>query len=208
MKNSTEYLRLIAITDGIRKGEGIDELVSRVVSAVRGGATSIQVRLKNETALTVASATRSIVAAVDVPVIVNDRFDIALATGAAGVHVGADDIPPQLIRKHVPPRFIVGTSVGENSEIPNAAFADYVGIGPVFTSPSKQDAGQAIGIGELARLARSVVKPVVAIGGINADNISLLAQSPIAGIAAIGSIFAVDSPEDSTRQLRSLLSLP
>lgn len=208
MKNPSKYLRLIAITDGLQKGERIDDMVSRVVSAVRGGATSIQVRLKNETALTIASVTRAIVAAVDVPVIVNDRFDIALATGAAGVHVGADDIPPQLIRKHVPPKFIVGTSVGENSEIPNAVFADYVGIGPVFTSPSKQDAGKAIGIKELDRLAQSVVKPVVAIGGINADNISLLAHSPISGIAAIGSIFGGDNPEDSTRQLRSLLSLP
>ena len=93
------------------------------------------------------------------PVIVNDRFDLALAAGAAGVHLGPDDVPVVDVRRVTPPEFIIGASVGCDAEIANSELADYVGIGPLYETSSKRDAGNAIGIAEFARLARATGKP-------------------------------------------------
>jgi len=131
-------LRLVAITDDAEDRRAT--LADRVVAAVRGGATSIQVRLKTATPREVVEITRSIVERVSVPVIVNDRADIALAAGAAGVHVGEADLPVAAIRTFAPPNFIIGASLGSEAELPNARHADYVGIGPVYGSDSKNDA--------------------------------------------------------------------
>ena len=93
----------------------------------------IQLRLKEESARSLVEVARSIQAMVpDVPLVVNDRADVALAAGAAGVHVGVDDLAPALLRRVVPPGFIIGASVGSDDEVARAAGADYVGIGPVY----------------------------------------------------------------------------
>ena len=129
-------LRLVAITD-----DGEDHrptLVDRVAAAVRGGATSVQVRLKSASPREVVEITKTIIGRVDVPVIVNDRADIALAAGAAGVHVGEADLPVAAIRRFAPPGFIIGASLGSDAELPNAKDADYVGIGPVFADRAMQ----------------------------------------------------------------------
>lgn len=182
-------LRLMAITDS-----RTDAIVDRVTAAVDGGATCVQVRLKNEPARIIADITRAIVARVSVPVLVNDRFDVALAAGAAGVHVGADDIPVSTVRRAVPPGFIIGTSVGCDAEIFNASEADYVGIGPIYSTGSKHDAGNAIGLTEFTRLATATGKPAIGIGGITASNARAVLDAGGAGIAVIGSIFgATDS---------------
>src|SRR3982751_6962705 len=155
-------LRLVAITDDAEDRRR--DLVDRVAAAVRGGATSVQVRLKTATAREVVEITRSIISGVSVPVIVNDRADIALAAGAAGVHVGEADLPVAAIRRFAPAGFIIGASLGGDTELPNAKDADYVGIGPVFSSDSK-DAGDAIGVAGFERLAALVDHPAVAVGG-------------------------------------------
>src|SRR3954462_8907221 len=156
-------LRLVAITDDAEDRR--KDLVERVVAAVRGGATSVQVRLKSAAPREVVEITRSIMSAVSVPVIVNDRADIALAAGAAGVHVGEADLPVSAIRGFAPADFIIGASLGGHSELANAQEADYVGIGPIFTSGSKQDAGKAIGIDGFRKLAELSERPAVAVGG-------------------------------------------
>ncbi|HEY2066234.1 MAG TPA: thiamine phosphate synthase [Gemmatimonadaceae bacterium] len=197
-------LRLIAITDSLR--DGVDGLAARAAAAVRGGATMVQLRLKDETPRTLVDIARALRAAVpSVPLLVNDRADVALAAGADGVHVGTDDVAPAALRRVVPARFIIGASVGTESEVARAAGADYVGIGPVYASGSKPDAGVAIGVSRFAELARLCGVPAVAIGGISADNVAALADSHPSGIAVISAVFSAPDPADAARALRSAL---
>ena len=194
-----KILRLVAITDDAEDRRGT--LVDRVAAAVRGGATSVQVRLKTAPPREVVEITRAIITRTSVPVIVNDRADIALAAGAAGVHVGEADLPVAVIRRFAPANFIIGASVGSDAELANARGADYVGIGPVFGSDSKSDAGNAIGVDGFERLAGMVEVPAVAVGGITADRALQITVHGAAGVAVINSIFMVDDPESATREI-------
>ena len=194
-----KILRLVAITDDVEDRRGT--LVDRVAAAVRGGATSVQVRLKTAPPREVVEITRAIITRTSVPVIVNDRADIALAAGAAGVHVGEADLPVAVIRRFAPANFIIGASVGSDAELANARGADYVGIGPVFGSDSKSDAGNAIGVDGFERLAGMVEVPAVAVGGITADRALQITVHGAAGVAVINSIFRVDDPESATREI-------
>lgn len=192
-------LRLVAITDDAEDRRR--DLVDRVAAAVRGGATSVQVRLKTASAREVVEITRSIISGVSVPVIVNDRADIALAAGAAGVHVGEADLPVAAIRRFAPADFIIGASLGSDAELANAKDADYVGIGPVYGSDSKGDAGTAIGVEGFKRLAALVEHPAVAVGGITADRALQITVSGAVGVAVINAIFRADDPESATRAI-------
>src|SRR5256885_3992097 len=186
-------LRLVAITDDAEDRRR--DLVDRVAAAVAGGATSVQVRLKTAAAREVVEITRSIIGNVAVPVIVNDRADIALAAGAAGVHVGEADLPVAAIRRFAPADFIIGASLGSDAELANAKDADYVGIGPVYGSDSKGDAGTAIGVEGFKRLAALVDHPAVAVGGITADRALQITVSGAAGVAGVNRPFkGSDSP--------------
>jgi thiamine-phosphate pyrophosphorylase len=194
-----KILRLVAITDDAEDERAT--LVDRVVAAVRGGATSIQVRLKTASPREVVEITKTIIAKVEVPVIVNDRADIALAAGAAGVHVGEADLPVAAIRRFAPEGFIIGASLGSDAELTNAKDADYVGIGPVFGSESKSDAGTAIGVNGFERLAALVPLPALAVGGITADRALQITVHGAAGVAVINAIFKADDPETATREI-------
>ncbi|HEX6536150.1 MAG TPA: thiamine phosphate synthase [Gemmatimonadaceae bacterium] len=200
-----ESLRLLAITDDLRDGR--DGLVSRAIAAVRGGATMIQLRLKDADARVQVEVARALLAALpaEVPLIVNDRADVALAAGAAGVHVGPDDLPAVAVRRIAPPGFIVGASVGSDAEVPLAHGADYVGIGPVFATGSKADAGEAIGIATVARLAARCAIPAVAIGGIDADRAAAVMSSGVRGVAVIRAVFSAADPEGAARAIRSAI---
>jgi thiamine-phosphate pyrophosphorylase len=196
-----KILRLVAITDDAEDRRAT--LVDRVAAAVRGGATSIQVRLKSATSREVVEITRAIMSKVSVPVIVNDRADIALAAGAAGVHVGEADLPVAAIRRFVPAGFIIGASLGSDAEVANAKDADYVGIGPVYGSDTKSDAGSAIGVEGFKRLAALVAHPALAVGGITADRALQITVAGAAGVAVINAIFNADDPETATRAIAS-----
>lgn len=192
-------LRLVAITDDAEDRRAT--LVDQVAAAVRGGATSVQVRLKSASAREVVEITRAIMSRVPVPVIVNDRADIALAAGAAGVHVGEADLPVAAVRRFAPADFIIGASLGSDAELLNAKDADYVGIGPVFGSDTKTDAGEAIGVEGFKRLAALVQHPAVAVGGITADRALQITVHGAAGVAVINAIFRADDPEIATRAI-------
>ena len=198
-----QILRLVAITDDAEDRRA--GLVDRVAAAVRGGATSVQVRLKTATPREVVELTRAMIATVPVPVIVNDRADIALAAGAAGVHVGEADLPVTAIRRFAPAGFIIGASLGSDAELVNAKDADYVGIGPVFGSESKNDAGTAIGVNGFERLKALVDRPAVAVGGITADRAMQIVVHGAAGVAVIHAIFSSDDPEQATRQIATAI---
>ena len=200
-----EKLTLVAITDDLR-GDAAD-LLARALAAARGGATMIQLRLKDADARTLVEVGRALVAALprDVPLIVNDRADVAIAAGAAGVHVGAVDVPPAALRRVVPTEFIIGASVGTDAEVAFAAEADYVGIGPVYATDSKHDAGTAIGTEGLADLVVRAKRPAVAIGGIDATNAAAAVVAGATGVAAIRAIFGARDPEQAARAIRSAI---
>ena len=192
-------LRLIAITDNLRDGQ--TGLIERARKAAEGGATCIQLRIKDVSARDLASLAAELVRAVSVPVIVNDRADIAIAAGAAGVHLGIDDVPASAIRSFAPADFIIGTSVGSDDEVGNARGADYVGIGPVFATGSKRDAGKPIGATEFARLAAATGLPAVGIGGVTAANAREVIDAGGAGVAAIAAIFGATDPRAAAMEM-------
>jgi len=175
-------------------------------AAVRGGATMVQVRWKDAPPRDTLALARALVAALPVPVLVNDRVDVALAVGAAGAHLGQDDVPLDALRPHVPPGFVLGASVGSPAEAERARAwpADYWSVGPCFATANKPDAGRPLGpegFTARARLAPGGV-PVIAIGGITAGNAASLARAGAVGLAVIGAVLAAPDPESATRAIR------
>ncbi|MFN2570705.1 MAG: thiamine phosphate synthase [Gemmatimonadales bacterium] len=201
-----DQLRLMVITDPLLLRGRDAVVVCR--AATRGGATMIQVRWKDGAPHEVLELTRALVAALSVPVIVNDRVDIALAADAAGAHLGWDDPPLAALRPRVPGGFLLGLSVGTEDEAvrPGAAAADYWSIGPCFATPSKSDAGPPLGpegFAALARLAPDGV-PVIGIGGITAANAPLVLGSGAAGVAVIGAVLRAADPETAARAVAAV----
>src|SRR5215208_757506 len=126
--NVASLVSLMLVTDDrLRRGR---DLVQVALSAQRGGITSVQLRLKHTPPRELAAMVHSLVAALDVPVLVNDRPDVAIAAGAAGVHLGPDDLPVGFARQIAPRGFLIGASVGNEAEATRAGLADYWGIGP------------------------------------------------------------------------------
>jgi thiamine-phosphate pyrophosphorylase len=193
----SDQLRLMVLTDPVLlKGRDPVDVCRR---AVRGGATMVQVRWKGGPAGQVLDLAQALVAALPVPVIVNDRVDLALAAGAAGAHLGWDDPPLEALRPHVPPGFIIGLSVGspEEADRARATSADYWSVGPCFASDTKADAGKPLGpagFGALARLAPDGV-PVIGIGGVEAGNAGVLREAGAAGVAVTAAVFGAPDPE-------------
>jgi thiamine-phosphate diphosphorylase len=148
---------------------------------------------------------RELIKALSVPIIVNDRADVAIAAGAAGVHLGADDVPVNAARSIAPPGFLIGASVGSDEEAILALGADYVGVGPVFATSSKNDAGNAIGVEEFRRLAVLTGLPAIAIGGITSANARSAIEAGAVGIAVISSIFGVSDPLAAAQELVSAI---
>ena len=176
-------------------------------AAVRGGATVLQFRDKTmldaEFAST-ASRILSIARKSGVPLMVNDRVEIAAAIGAAGVHVGRADAAVGDIRRSLPPGMIVGASATCYDEAIAAcdAGADYLGVGPIFSTASKADAAPPMGLGELARICGAVRLPVVAIGGIHVGNLRSIAEAGAAGAAVIAAVAEAADPAAATAELR------
>ena len=199
--NVAALIRLMLVTDDALL-EGRD-LVQLAVAAVRGGASAVQLRLKRVTAREQVARARALIAAVDVPVLVNDRPDVALAAGAAGVHLGPDDLPPALVRTIAPPGFLIGASVGSESEAAAAAAADYWGIGPWRTTTTKGDAGTALGAQGFARLVRLAPgKPCLAIGGVRPEDLPAVRTAGGAGVAVVSGILSAEDVEAAARRYR------
>ena len=200
-------VKLLAILDPARLG-GRDP-VPAAGAAAAGGATAVQLRDKTAGAAALLRLTRDLVAALPVPVYVNDRADVALAAGAAGVHLGQDDLEPRHVRALAPGAFRIGLSAGTPAEARRAAAApvDYWSIGSIYATPSKPDAGAPIGpegFRQLARLAPADM-PVIAIGGITEANAAEILAAGAHGIAVISAIFAADDVEAAARRLRRIV---
>ncbi|MFI5206775.1 MAG: thiamine phosphate synthase [Gemmatimonadales bacterium] len=196
-------LRLVVILDlDAARGRDIAALAR---AAVRGGATMLQVRGKRSGSLALSDHVRSVLAEKEtrVPVVVNDRLDVAIATGAAGCHLGQDDLPIAEARGLVPPGFLLGGSAGTEDEARRsaAAGADYLGIGPVRATSTKSDAGDPIGVDGFRRVLLAGGLPAVAIGGISAKDIPELLAAGAAGVAVTGAVLGADDAEAATREL-------
>jgi len=202
------WVRLMVLTDdALLKGRDAVDVCAR---AVAGGATLVQVRSKTRPPLEVAGLTRALVAALAVPVLVNDRVDVALAAGAAGAHLGQDDPPLDRLRAVLPPGFILGISVGSPAEAQRVQQwpADYWSVGPCYATGTKPDAGSALGVAGFAALARGAPPgvPVVAIGGITAANARPLFTAGAAGVAVIAAVLGASDPEQAARELAAALA--
>jgi thiamine-phosphate pyrophosphorylase len=179
------------------------DLVALARAAEAGGVTSVQLRLKAAPAREQVALARALVASLRVPVLVNDRPDIALAAGAAGVHLGVDDLPVALARAIAPPGFVIGASVGSDAEAAAAADADYWGIGPWRVTTTKTDAGTQLGADGFARLAQLAGgKPCVAIGAVRPDDVPLVHRAGGTGVGVVSGILGnSDSSEATIREV-------
>lgn len=182
-----------------------------VLAAVAGGVTAVQLRRKDHAARAFVEEARALAAALrplGVPLIVNDRADVALAAGVDGVHVGQDDLPVADVRRLVGRTMVVGLSVTSVAEARalDPAFVDYAGVGPVFATPSKPDAAAPLGpdgtravCDVLAACAPDV--PAVAIGGIGPANAAAVLGTGVAGVAVISAVCAADDPRAAAATL-------
>lgn len=185
------------------------DLVALARAAERGGVTSVQLRLKRAGPRELVEAARALVAALAIPVLVNDRPDVALAAGAAGVHLGPDDLPVELARRIAPPGFIVGASVGAESEAGPAAEADYWGVGPWRVTGTKADAGSALGAEGFTRLVRLAGgRPCIAIGAVRPEDVPEVLGAGGAGVAVVSGILGSDDVEGAARHYRGRLPGP
>jgi thiamine-phosphate pyrophosphorylase len=177
------------------------DLVQLALSAERAGISSLQLRSKEKPAREMADLVRALVARLEVPVLVNDRPDIALAAGAAGVHLGPDDLPVDLARRIVPADFVIGASVGSEAEARTAGQADYWGIGPWRATTTKHDAGAGLGPEGFHRLAQLAgERPCLAIGGVLPDDVPEVLRSGGWGVAVVSGILATEEIETATRR--------
>jgi thiamine-phosphate pyrophosphorylase len=181
------------------------DVTSVALAAVRGGATMVQLRYKAGTSEIMQSAREviEVLRPTGVPVIVNDRVDLARALGAQGVHVGQKDASPAEAREVLGEDAIVGLSITDPSQLAavDPDVVDYLGVGPIFPTPSKPDAAPPLGLDALARIASSIRLPVAAIGGITEESAAAVIRAGADGLAVISAICAADDPEKAARAL-------
>jgi thiamine-phosphate pyrophosphorylase len=176
------------------------DLVALAQAAERGGVSAVQLRLKRATPAELVVLARELVAALAIPLLVNDRPDVALAAGAAGVHLGPDDLPVPLARRIAPSGFIIGASVGSEEEAAAAAEADYWGIGPWRATPTKGDAGAPLGPDGFARLARLAGgRPCIAIGRVQPEDVPRVLEAGGVGVAVASGILGQRDVEARAR---------
>ncbi len=199
---------LYLLTDTLLCG-GPTEVVRTVRLAVAGGVTAVQVRDPLATTRELASLSAAVLEALrgsGVPVIVNDRVDVALAVGADGVHVGQRDLDPVAARRLLGPHRHVGLSISTAEELSEAltlppGTVDLLGVGPIRNTPSKTDAAPALGFDGLARICASTTTPCVAIGGLGPADVAALRAAGAAGMAVISAICGRPDPQSAAREL-------
>ena len=197
---------LYAVTDHAWVGR--QSLMEQVECAIKGGATCIQLREKEldfQGFLAQALEMKQLCQTYHIPFIIDDNVEVAIQSGADGIHVGQSDMEAIHVRRLVGPDMIVGVSAQtvEQALAAEAAGADYLGVGAVFPTSTKLDA-QDVPHDELKRICEAVKIPVVAIGGINRSNILELAGTRVDGVALVSAIFAADDIESECKALHDL----
>jgi thiamine-phosphate pyrophosphorylase len=184
--------------------------VQVVAEAIRGGATAVQLREKQASTrelVEMGRALRDLTRDARVLFIVNDRVDVALAVDADGVHVGQDDMPAAIARRLLGPDKIVGVSAATPAEAQQAKRdgANYLGVGAIYATASKADAGAPTGPGLLAEIKRAVDLPIVAIGGLDARNAAEAIAHGADGVAVISAVVSAPDIAQATRALRAVV---
>ncbi len=187
------------------------DLLEVVAAAVRGGATLVQIREKDcgtRQFVELARAVKKLLAPTGVPLIVNDRVDVALACGADGVHVGQKDMAPADARRLVGPDMILGLSVSSLEEALQAwgKPVDYLGVGPIFPTPTKADAASPLGLDGLAEIRQATDVPLVAIGGLSAANAGQVMRAGADGAAVVSALCSAADPEAAARELARIIA--
>ena len=199
-----DKLRLYLVTDSLLAGDR--DVVDIVMEAVKGGVTMVQLREKNldtRSFIRRASLLNSLLLPHGVPLVINDRVDVALATDAAGVHVGQSDMPCEMVRRLLGPGKIIGLSVESQKDVSeaNSLDIDYIAVSPVFATDTKTDTASPFGLAGLGLAVRSSVHPVVGIGGMNISTASDVMRTGAAGIAVVSAIMSAESPAAAASQM-------
>ncbi len=200
--------RVYLVTDrDLSRGRPVEWVVE---AAVRGGVTAVQLREKHcatRDFVQLACELKKRLAPLGVPLIVNDRVDVALAAGADGVHLGQEDMDCESARRLLGAGSIIGLSIdnAEQAREARTLDVDYLGVGPVFPTATKPDAAPALGLAGLAEVCAAARQVVVAIGGIGVENAGPVIQSGACGIAVVSAICSADDPERAAGQLRRLV---
>ncbi|MBN8996790.1 MAG: thiamine phosphate synthase [Rhizobiales bacterium] len=201
-------LSVYLVTDrGLSGVRGVRDVV---LAAARGGATMVQLRdpeAKTRTLVVEARALAGLLRPHRIPLIVNDRVDVALAADADGVHVGQSDMDVRDARALIGPDRILGLSITEETDLDRSdlTLVDYLGVGPVFATPTKVDAAPPMGMAGLKRIAARTGLPIVAIGGLHAGNAADAIAAGAAGVSVVSAICAAPDPELATRELAEIV---
>lgn len=205
MKNNIDYTLYLCTDRGLMSTETVEE---SVVLAIKGGCTVVQLREKDCSSLdfyNIALNVKKITDEYNVPLIINDRIDIALAVDAAGVHIGQSDLPASIVRKIIGNDKIIGVSAATVDEAVRAKNdgADYLGIGAMYATNTKKDT-RPVTIETLKEIRKAVNIPLVVIGGINKHTVPNFKGTDIDGIALISAIIAEKDIEQAARDLLNL----
>ncbi len=207
MEFHRDMLLLYAVTD--RSWTGRQTLYDQIQAALEGGVTMVQLRekrLSTQALVEEAVEIKELCHRYHVPLIINDNVEAAVASGADGVHVGITDTPVAEIRKRAGGSFIIGATAKTVAQAIAAeqAGADYLGVGAVFPSPTKQNAIR-ITLEQLKQICSAVSIPAVAIGGIGRENVAALAGGGMAGIAVVSAIFAEKNIQNAAAELKEMV---
>ncbi len=201
---------LYLVTD--RRWAGERSLAEIVRAAVAGGVTCVQLREKNldtREFIRMAEELLGVLKPARVPLIINDRVDVALAAGADGVHLGQIDMPIAVARRLGPPGWVIGVSAESLADAVAAeqAGADYIGVSPVFATPTKTDTAPPLGLDGLRAIRAAVQTSLVAIGGIHSGNAAEVITAGADGLAVVSAILAADDPQAAAQELRNIITL-
>jgi len=188
-------------------------LLEVVEQALQGGVDAVQLREKDLCArelIALAGRLRTLCDRHGARLLINDRIDVALAVGAAGVHLPADSFAPSDARRLLGPQALIGVSTHSLAQAQTAQLdgADFIVCGPTFDTPSKRGFGPPLGLEALAQITRTVQLPVLAIGGITADRIAAVRAAGAPGVAVIGAVLEAADPQLAAAALRASLSAP
>lgn len=197
-------LRLYLVTDqALSRGRTLPDVVA---AAVQGGVTCVQLRekeLSTREFLAQALALKALLGPRGIPLVINDRVDVALACGAEGVHLGQTDMPPDEARRLLPPQVFIGWSVETPEDIKRSAMqpVDYLGVSPVFATPTKTDTKAPWGLSGLRSIRALTELPLVAIGGIQLNNAAEVTAAGADGLAVVSAICSADDPAEAARAM-------
>lgn len=206
MKKEDIDYSVYLVTDHRNKTD--EEFLKIIEEAIKGGTSIVQLREKTASTkdfYQLALKVKEITSKYDVPLLINDRIDIAIAVDSEGVHIGQDDMPADITRKIIGEDKILGVSASTVEEAKKAQEdgADYIGSGAVFPTATKDDA-DSVSKEELNEIVDSIDIPVVAIGGITLENAGSLKDTGIAGFSVVSAIMSADEPKEASQKLREI----